>query len=801
MGWSRSGPIFAGIFGLAASIALQSALISQPPAPDPEPQVDDPIPASISGPFVSDPDVLSRLDYASPDGDCRNSGPLAFACLIQARVPGDEGGSAGGAGSNPFNLPVASAILKTINDDLNSFQTSNGIDPAQQLNPGFLTHPASRIELVGIVNRIDRQFINDIVPGAEDHDRCGEISLIYRFAYSLNEGAVASRLPVTMNIVFPAIPRSRPRGAADCSGVAKRWVREMDRPPGRGVDQIVADLTNREDGIVSILDGRDIERLELNMQAYRIKAGADQTDFGSTAEYVIRVFRWDPNRDLFLPSFLTNEIDRARILGDSDGDGNSCEQGTPRPGLKQRFLAFLNDPAVLSDIDTGTLNIPQEFLACRARSVSPGGAHRSRNALLWNAAAPGEQIITNAQIERAMANARSARRQFSFMRSPDDFRLRFNEQSCSGCHQARGIAGFHFPGSDRAGTPVSNAVFLPGSPHFYGDQARRRIILRRLAQGDRLSRYDLASGYASRPLNRFRPELTNTQLLGGWGGACLLPEALASSQRQWTCQADLKCVALFASSNARGLGTCVPAQGTKIGDAMQIGTVSSSRFGVDRYERTDPRPVGNWADRANRNTLIPDDRLPPNPPADNSYYAAHQEYYQGNDSSSDLRIKRDALTGGFPSGMLRLSECRGLPSEATCGLVASSGFNACLDEVAASRKTLAQCFAQKTSYAGMRACDSSNPCRDDYICLRPMGYNRANGRREFEARQKAVSYDPSDFGQKEPDPAWLARNRGRGDQRGICIPPYFVFQFRSDGHPPPVARQMTVVAGGQSGER
>ena len=45
--------------------------------------------------------------------------------------------------------------------------------------------------------------------------------------------------------------------------------------------------------------------------------------------------------------------------------------------------------------------------------------------------------------------------------------------------------------------------------------------------------------------------------------------------------------------------------------------------------------------------------------------------------------------------------------------------------------------------------------------------------------------DPEDFGQKEPDAAWLGRNNGKGDRRGLCIPPYFVFQFRSDGHPSP----------------
>ena len=46
-------------------------------------------------------------------------------------------------------------------------------------------------------------------------------------------------------------------------------------------------------------------------------------------------------------------------------------------------------------------------------------------------------------------------------------------------------------------------------------------------------------------------------------------------------------------------------------------------------------------------------------------------------------------------------------------------------------------------------------------------------------------YDEKDDGQKRPDDAWVARN----DKRGLCIPPYFVFQFRSDGHPSPSPQQ------------
>jgi hypothetical protein len=204
----------------------------------------------------------------------------------------------------------------------------------------------------------------------------------------------------------------------------------------------------------------------------------------------------------------------------------------------------------------------------------------------------------------------------------------------------------------------------------------------------------------------------------------------------------------------------------------------------------------------NDDTRIPTSVLPLNPPAGNSYYGSHQEFYQGVNPNTapecnpaiqpacyDLR--RDYLTGGFPSGMLRLSECIGLPNEATCGLVASDGFNSCIKKIGEGDPdyNVDQCFRSFTSFAGLRACDRANPCRDDYICIRPFGYTGEFYKKRlrdllvqryfYDVNHRA--YDIFDYGQKQSDAAWVNRK----DPRGVCIPPYFVFQFRSDGHPAP----------------
>lgn len=88
---------------------------------------------------------------------------------------------------------------------------------------------------------------------------------------------------------------------------------------------------------------------------------------------------------------------------------------------------------------------------------------------------------------------------------------------------------------------------------------------------------------------------------------------------------------------------------------------------------------------------------------------------------------------GFPGGM-----CTALCGTAgsSCGSIAVlDSFNACL----ARGASFLSCIRGNVQPAGLRGCDAENPCRDDYVCARA-----AHG--------------------------------------GVCLPPYFVFQLRVDGH-------------------
>lgn len=93
---------------------------------------------------------------------------------------------------------------------------------------------------------------------------------------------------------------------------------------------------------------------------------------------------------------------------------------------------------------------------------------------------------------------------------------------------------------------------------------------------------------------------------------------------------------------------------------------------------------------------------------------------------------------GFPEGMCA-SPCEPQEPNKRCGAIALlTDFNQCL----AQQIPFAQCIQTNSRPAGLRHCDAAHPCRDDMIC----------------ARVDSV-------------------------KEGTCIPPYFLFQLRVDGHP------------------
>jgi hypothetical protein len=371
----------------------------------------------------------------------------------------------------------------------------------------------TRFVLSGIVNRMDRAYAAP--------ENCGEIRLIYRLtqtnAAAIGEAGVTPRLPMTLNVVLKA----KGEGAAvTCAEIARHWL---------AADSGALDLVRPE----------NIDRIETNLQIAHAPKSALR-DFRT--DYLMKVFKYDAASATFVESPLEDQIDRNRLLNDDK--------------LAREFKAWLLAPEHFSELDRGTVLIPDEFLAKSAVAPTPAGFVPSElmpayGLVVGEGAKP---VFTEDDVVSALKAAAEHGIALQNIRSVAGFARRLNDVSCAGCHQTRGIGGFHFPGVDWMAAKPSNATVVPASPHFFGDQVRRRDILAAFRDG---KAPDFSKGFASRPQSRGSTELAGTEYEDGWGAHCYVQHARASdndrSFRSWTCAEGLACE---AAAPATRMGMC-----------------------------------------------------------------------------------------------------------------------------------------------------------------------------------------------------------------------------------------------------
>jgi len=403
----------------------------------------------------------------------------------------------------------------------------------QLFDRALLTSADTRFVLAGIVNRMDRTFVAE--------KSCGEIRLIYRFVRTSPPagGETASRLPMTLNVVLRA--KGEPSVDRDgkpisCAAIAQRWLAAADLSlTGR---DLAAKLLAKG-GPLDLVMAENIDRIETNLQIAHAPKSAKR-DFRT--DYLLKLFRYDGKTRLFAEATLENQIDRERILADA--------------GLARDFKAWLLDPAHFSELDRGTILIPEKFLAKAAIAPTPVGFAPS-NLLPEFGLSEGEgsnAVFSEGDVVAALKKAASDGAALENIRSFGGFQRRLNDITCAGCHQTRGIGGFHFPGVDWMTAKPSNSTVVPASPHFFGDQPRRRDILAALRDG---RPPDYSRGFASRPQLRGEKELAGTEYSDGWGAHCYQSMRASrdndASFRAWTCAKGLACQ---AADKATRFGMC-----------------------------------------------------------------------------------------------------------------------------------------------------------------------------------------------------------------------------------------------------
>lgn len=386
----------------------------------------------------------------------------------------------------------------------------------------------TRFVLAGVVNRMDRAYVSE--------ESCGEIRLIYRlvrFESKPEGGKTTTRLPMTFNLVMKARDARQTDASGKpvtCAEVARRW---LDNGDWQG---LIGSGISPSDAM--------LDRIETNIQI-SIAPKSALHDFRS--DYLLKVFKYDAATKTFEESTLENQIDRDRILADND--------------LRRDFKAWLLAPENLREFDRGTVLIPETFLAKAAVVPTPAGLDASPLQPEFGMVQgedrdnnKGEQVFIDNDVVGALKQAAARGIDMQNIRSIAGFQRRLNDVTCAGCHQTRGIGGFHFPGVDWLADKPSNSTIVPASPHFFGDQVRRRDILTAFAAG---KRPDFSRGFASRPQTRGSGELAGTEYQDGWGAHCSLQNAGSGapdkSFTSWSCAKGLTCQAAAASSR---IGMC-----------------------------------------------------------------------------------------------------------------------------------------------------------------------------------------------------------------------------------------------------
>src|ERR1700736_1756051 len=406
--------------------------------------------------------------------------------------------------SRLFALPSMAPVRKALDDEFERYVSRHKADlPNETIGVGdsfalqlfdrtLLFSDHSRFVLAGIVNRIDRAYVAP--------DSCGEIRLIYRLTRTdtpeaAGEGAASPRLPMTLNVVLKA----RGEGVIDgggkaitCAEIARRWLAVGDLPL---TGAALAEKLTAKDGPLDLIRPENIDRIETNLQiAHAPKSPV--RDFRT--DYLLKVFNNNAQTGVFEQAPLENQIDRERILADHN--------------LRRDFSEWLLEPKHFSELDRGTILIPDRFLATGTITPTPAGFDslnlQPEFGLVQGEGGTANPVFGENDVVGALKKASEDGTKLQNIRSVAGFERRLNDITCSGCHQTRGIGGFHFPGVDWMAAHPSNSTVVPASPPFFGEQIRRRDILTSMRDG---TPPDYSRGFSSRPQVRGRSEFAGTE--------------------------------------------------------------------------------------------------------------------------------------------------------------------------------------------------------------------------------------------------------------------------------------------------
>jgi len=483
-----------------------------------------------------------------------------------------------------------------------------------------------------------------------------------------------------------------------------------------------------------VLKDLSLKQVELNFQSLRFTSGY-MHDFGGQAMYMQRIFRLAGGA--LVPVPLENTPDVQAISAD--------------PALLQRFAQFLKSGDNLKRLDKGTLlvNFDGKFLARFSVSWSTLGRARTANKPYARLFAARPDLLQSIDISG-----------LKYIKSREALVERLDNLTCMGCHQSGGTAGFHMLG--RADDPYShhfNRQQLPLSPHAYAEIPRREAYVARIA--------------ARQAPDSFRPHSNFTP--ADWTPATALP-AFRPAELGHLCT---------TTRHFGGAPSCAPVNGQS---TACVQTVTPSLFGECTVSggRAFAGAVC-WKGEINEVRSQPSDRGPI--PAYNLFAFQDKWKFRGSAyAGAELGGLRCVLPqSGAPLGRAsrkctlaeenfsEVNLSRGTPAQ-VCANQGGNGFDLC-----AATGNSGACLESRVVRSMLDTCSPTRACREDYICQKLPDYDR------IPAAMYAKTRNGVRVNLSSPDrisSSTLASLHDR--ETGFCVPTYFLFNMRLDGHPSPV---------------
>ena len=487
---------------------------------------------------------------------------------------------------------------------------------------------------------------------------------------------------------------------------------------------------NKEALLTGPLKNLTFRQLEVNFQALRFTSGY-MHDFGGQAMYMQRVFQKLNNQ--LIPAALENTPNVLAIQ--------------KSPQLLEQFVDYLKQPANLKALDQGTLNInfDPEFLAKLSVSWSTLGRARMANRPYSTLFEDKQALVKSIDIS-----------QLKHIKSHDALVERLNNLTCMGCHQAGGTAGFHMLGkADEEFSHPFNRQQLALSPHAFAETFRRTAYTTALAKNQTPNPYRPHSVFSEGTWQDNREPTFNDLSLGqlcmdtqSFAGA---PACKSSKARPTECRTTVK-------GKRALIGECVLKESIEA-----AGSVC-------------------WDGELRENLSLPTDRgtIPTY-----NFFSFQDKWKLKGAVFKDKKAYSCILpNSGAPLGRMSRKcslneeklniDLAHIPNE-ICANQGGKGFDLC----AASGDSGA-CLKSKVSRAMLDTCHEERHCREDYICQQIPDYSKISAKDYVRKKRGRL------INRALPKEISTASIRSLQDRNiGFCVPTYFLFNMRVDGHPSP----------------